>query len=702
MMHKLLAGASKQYALEGSSRLKTALIAIGLLVLTVIAYWPVTGHEFIGYDDPRYVTRNESVKAGFGPGSVEYAFQSDDGGNWHPLTWFSLMLDVELFGLDPAGHHASNVVYHIIATVVLFFVLNSWTGAVWRSAFVAGAFALHPLHVESVAWIAERKDTLSAVFWVLCMAAYGWYAVAPRLDRYLLVMIVFALGLMSKPMLVTLPLVLLLLDVWPLGRLQLVADKASIKTGLWLALEKLPLLALSAVASFIAMEMQGRKGALVSSAVMGFGDRISNALLSYIKYLGKTFWPTDLAVFYPHPDSIPALTIIAAAACLLFVSAAAVLTLRTRPYFAVGWFWYLGTLVPVIGLVQVGAQSMADRYTYIPLIGIFIVIAWACGDLLGRIGRPRLLIAAGVVVLCVWLAGTRLQLRHWQNEESLYRHAIAVTSKNFMMHHNLGVVLQDRGELDEALYHYREATEINGWGPSQQNLGTLLARKGKHDEAIEVYTNALRSQPGNSMIHNNLANSLVEVGEIEKAIEHFRTAIKLRPRNYHAQSNLALNLVRAGRPDEAILAAQAALRTNPRFAQAHNALAIALVNSGRPREAIESYRNALKFIPNWPPAMRRLAWLYATYPDDEVRSGRQAVNLARTASSRTGNRNASMLDTLAAAYAEAGNFDEAIATAERAIGAAESSGQQDLAAEIGARREMYMQNMPYRDLSISQ
>ena len=673
------------------------LLTLSLAAVTILAYWPVTGHDFVGYDDPRYVTRNEQVQKGFGPGSVEYAFQSDDGGNWHPLTWFSHMLDVELFGTDPAGHHASNAAYHVLATVLLFLVLQSWTGAPWRCAFVAGAFALHPLHVESVAWVAERKDTLSAVLWMLTFAAYGWYARRPRLDRYLLVFVTFAVGLMSKPMLVTLPLVLLLLDHWPLRRVVLDPGSDRWKKNGWLVLEKLPLLGLSATASYIAVAMQESQGAVMATTVIDLGARVSNALLSYVTYLAKAFWPFQLAVFYPHPVSIPPVEWLASLFVLTVVSVFALALLRQRPYLAVGWFWYLGTLVPVIGLVQVGAQAMADRYTYIPLIGIFIVLAWGAADLFGTRLRARSLILCGSLVLALWWVGTRAQLRHWENSEALYTHAIAVTTDNFMMHHNLGVILEDQGRLDEAISHYRAAVRANGWRPSRLNLGVLLARQGNHAEAIEHYRAALQSNPNDSMMHNSLANSLVATGAIDEALEHFRASVRLNPRNYHAQSNYALNLVRAGRPKEAISAARAALQVNPRYAQAHNVLGMALAKTGRPQEAIAAYRDALRFIREWPPPMRRLAWLYATYPEDAVRSGEEAVRLASRASSRTGNRNAEILDTLAAAFAETGDFTQAVAVAERALAAARASGNGPLAGEVEGRIELYRRGQPFRD-----
>lgn len=435
----------------------------------------------------------------------------------------------------------------------------------------------------------------------------------------------------------------------------------------------------------------------MATAMIDLGERINNALLTYVSYLGKTLWPTNMAVFYPYPASFPLIKVLAAGLFLLGISVYSLVALRRRPYLAVGWFWFLGTLVPVIGLVQVGAQSMADRYTYIPLIGIFIVVAWGVVELLGTRVRAYWLITCCTVVLALWLVGTRTQLRHWENSEVLFKHAIAVTTGNFMMHHNLGVVLQDQGRVDEAIDNYREAVRINGWTPSRLNLGVLLSRKGEHSEAIVAYRRALEVNPNNSLMHNNLANALVATGEIEEALDHFRAAVRLNPRYYQAQSNLALNLVRVGRADEAIAAARAALRVNPRFGQAHNTLGMALAQKGRPLEAIASYREALRLIPDWPPAMRRLAWLYATYPEDEIRSGAEAVRLASRASKRTGNKDALMLDTLAAAHAENGDFNQAVAGAERALAAAQAAKDGPRADDIAARLELYRLGQPYRD-----
>ncbi len=672
-------------------------LAVALVAATVTFYWPVHGLDFIGYDDPRYVTNNDAVKKGFAEGSVSYAFQGDDGGNWNPLTWFSHMLDVEIGGLDPAVHHVSQLVYHVLATVLLFLALRALTGAPGRSAFVAGAFALHPLHVESVAWIAERKDTLSGVLWMATLWAYAGYARSPNPGRYLLVAAVFALGLMAKPMVVTLPLVLLLLDVWPLRRVELPPRaRADWRRLGRLVVEKVPLLLLSVAGSWITVIMQRRVGAVMSTSVTPIALRVQNAIVSYVTYLWKTLWPADLAVFYPYPDAFPASQVAAALVFLLGVTAAALYGLRRRPYLAVGWFWYLGTLVPVIGIVQVGSQAMADRYAYIPLVGIFIALAWGAVDLVGTRLRATGLAAAAVVVLLGWGVVTRAQLAHWKNDETLYSHALAVTEDNYLIHHNFGVSLATQKRYDEAIEHYREAVRINGFPSSRLNLGVLLSDRGDASAAIANYEEALRRNPRDTGARNNLANALSAEGRHEEALVHFEQVVRIQPNYFQAHSNYALALFKAGHYGEAVDEARAALRLRPNFAQAHNVLAASLAAQGRPQQAIASFQEALRLLPRWPPATRRLAWLYATYPDAAVRNGAEAVRLAEEANGRTGNKDAEMLDTLAAAYAEQGLFVEARNTAERARAAAENAGNQELAEEIRGRIELYGGGQPYR------
>jgi protein O-mannosyl-transferase len=707
--------------LPTTNRLPVLLVALALLAATVFAYWTVHENGFVGYDDPRYVADNKLVQRGLTGEGIGWAFRTGSGGNWHPLTWMTHMLDSELWGTWPGGHHVTNVVLHALSTLLLFGFLWRTTGAVGASGFVAGAFALHPLHVESVAWAAERKDTLSTLFWMTTLWAWWWYAARPGVLRYLLVGVSLALGLMSKAMLVTMPFVLLLLDYWPLDRLRAASPARSTapparpgRKGrpappppappglrpvmLRLVGEKLPLLLLVVVASAIAVTMQRAAGAVQSTDTIPIDLRLRNAIISYVAYLGKTVWPTHLAVFYPYDRSLPVAEVLGALLLLIAVSVLAVREAGRRPWLPVGWFWYLGTLVPVIGLIQVGAQGLADRYTYVPLTGIFIIVAWTGAELTrGRTARVATG-AAAVATLVVWAALSREQVRYWRNSVTLYEHAIAVTSGNYMMHYNLGKELQDLRRIDDAIPHYEAAARFNRqFAPPHNNLGVVYAERGRNAEAIEHYTEAIRIHPRDAEAHNNLGNVLSNAGRGAEAVEHFATATRLKPDYVAAYSNAALSLLRLGRDEEAATQARAALRLNPRFAQAHNMLGTALAKLGKPRDAIAAYREALRLSPGWPPAQRRLAWLLATYPDASVRDASEALRLVRDANQRTGDRDPEMLDTLAAAAAEAGRFDEAIGAAERALAAIGPAARPGLAAEITARLAGYRAGRPARD-----
>jgi Flp pilus assembly protein TadD len=688
-------------------RRAVAAIAAGLVVAILAAYARVTANEFVDYDDGVYVFQNDAVKAGLGARSLGYAFSSGAGGNWHPLTWLSLMLDAQLWGPGPAGFHATNVALHALAALLLFGVLVRMTGAVWRSGFVAAAFALHPLHVESVAWAAERKDTLSGVFWMTTLWAYWWYARRPGVGRYLLAFASLALGLMAKPMLVTLPFVLLLLDWWPLGRLTLPslaearartpAARAAGRTLGRLVAEKLPMLALVAVASAVTVLMQRRAGALTSVDAMPLGMRIENALVAYVAYLRQTVWPVGLTVFYPYDRSLPAAQAVGAAIALVGASAVVLAHGRRFPWLPVGWLWYLGTLVPVIGIVQVGNQPMADRYTYIPLIGIFIIVAWGVPLLASRGVARVAAAAAGVAVLAVWLVLARAQVARWKDSVTLYEHTLRVTRDNYVIQYNLGKALQDRKQLDAAMAHYLEAVRIAPrFGPPHNNLGVLYADQGRTDDAIVHYERAATANPNDADVHNNLGNLLSAQGRNDEADRHFTAALRLKP-TPNTYSNYALHLVRSGRFVEAEEAARTAVRLDPRSAQAHNNLGTALAKQGRGAEAIREYREALRLMPGWPPAERRLAWLLATSRDDAVRDVVEALPLAEHASQRTGDRDPEMLDTLAAAQAEAGRFADAADTAARAAERADAARKPALAAEIRRRVVLYRASQPYRE-----
>ncbi|MGB7921656.1 MAG: tetratricopeptide repeat protein [Pyrinomonadaceae bacterium] len=470
------------------------LLASLLVVVTLAAYEPVRSYEFVDYDDDRYVTTNARIQQGLSWNNAAWALTATEVANWHPLTWLSHMMDCQLYGLNPAGHHLTNLLLHLANVIILFLLLQRMTGATWRSWLVAALFAAHPLNIESVAWIAERKNVLSTLFWLLTMWAYMLYARRPGWKPYLLVLGMFVMGLMSKPMLVTLPCVLLLLDYWPLERL-------TRHTVVRLLLEKAPLFLLAAASSAITIKAQRMDGAL-GARTLSLSARLSNALVSYVGYIVKMFWPDRLAVLYPHPgESIPGWRVMGAALALVCVTVLVLRVGRKFPYLPVGWLWYLGTLVPVIGLVQVGQQAMADRYAYVPLIGLFIIIAWGVEDLSRRLPSRRYWLAGAAVALLIALTfATRWQLRYWQNSITLFERALDVTANNEIAHNNLGAVLVRKGRLDEGLAHFYEAVRLYPeYGTARDNIAITLSQKAdiiardesRWQEAVEMYRQAL-------------------------------------------------------------------------------------------------------------------------------------------------------------------------------------------------------------------
>lgn len=522
------------------------MIHLALALTTFAVFYHVRNHAFINYDDPAYLTANPHVKAGLTPRTIAWAFTTSHAGNWHPMTWLSHMLDCHLFRTNPRWHHLSNLLLHIMNTLLLFAVLRRMTLALWHSAFVAAAFALHPLHVQSVAWIAERKDVLSTLFWMLTMAAYLRYVEHPRISRYLLTLLVFALGLMAKPMLVSLPFVLLLLDYWPLRRLQLRHENASkalpnpkSPTAAFkklplsrLFVEKIPLFVLAGISSVITLIVQQKGGAIKTTETFSWIVRTANALIAYVTYMARTIWPAKLAIFYPHPGHAVSMSrALLAALLLLAISAYVVWLARTHKYLLVGWLWYLGTLVPVIGLVQVGNQALADRYTYIPLIGLFIIVAWGVPDLLAKYQyRKILLTASAFAVLLALSICTHLQLRHWRNSITVFGHAIEVTENNRMANSNLGVALLSRRRPDDAITHFTAALQIDpNHAMTHLNLGVALFRKRKYDAAVTGFTRALRIDPDLAEAHVNLGIVLGKQKKFDQAVEHYTQALQIKP-----------------------------------------------------------------------------------------------------------------------------------------------------------------------------
>jgi protein O-mannosyl-transferase len=615
-----------------------ALMVIAVCAVLASTIWftffSVLSSGFVNYDDGEYIFDNPTVRQGLTARSIPWAFTATHSANWHPVTWLSHMVDVQIFGLNAGGHHGTNLLLHTLNAILLLLLLLNMTGALWRSALVAFLFALHPLHVESVAWVAERKDVLSTFFWMLTLFAWLGFVRSKRPAWYALSVVLYALGLMAKPMLVTLPFILLLLDYWPLNRLGLPQTKhhASLRN---LVVEKIPFFTLSAASCIVTFIAQRGGGAVQTLAGISIPGRAVNAAWAYAAYLFKAVWPSSLAVFYPLPrHGHPAYQVALAAVVLLAATTGCLFFRRRAPYLAFGWFLYLGTLVPVIGLVQVGSQEMADRYTYVPLIGIFIIVAWGLARLAGD-RRPLLLGATALsgILLVALLGLTRLQVRTWKDSEALFRRAIAVTTDNCVAQNDLGLVLFNKGKREEGVAHLEEAIRIKpDYADAHDNLGIAMDRLGRHEEAVRHFKMAVQCGSRSPVAMVTLGNTLVAEGRLDGAIDYFREAIRLKPDFGDARSNLGAALAAQGRhaeaaeefrrtlelqPDnanarhllgrsfaalgrheEAIRNFREALRLKPDFTEAHNDLGAALAGAGRFDEAVSQYREALRLKPD--------------------------------------------------------------------------------------------------------
>jgi len=610
--------------------------AIILIVLaTLIVYSQTLGHGFIvGYDDADYVTKNPHVRAGPTLDSIEWAFTAFHSANWHPLTWISHMLDCRLFGLKAGGHHATNLILHLANALLLYYVLRRMTKSVRRSAFVAIVFAVHPLHVESVAWISERKDLLSALFAMLTILAYVRYAERPSLRRYTLVVLAFAAGLMSKPMLVTMPFVLLLLDYWPLGRF-------GAKRGLvGLVVEKLPLLVLSAASCAITVVAQHRGGALRSLEQVSLAFRVPAAAISYVTYIGKMIWPRHLAMPYLYASNVlPIWKVIASVIVLAAITSLAVLLRRKRPYLLVGWLWYVGTLVPVIGLVQVGPQMIADRYTYLPLIGLFVMIAWGVPDAWRRMGewgngrmgeksRAGLPVLAGVVVIALTISAS-FQAARWRNTFTLFEYVLAVIGENYVAHNALGVAYQEEGKLDEAVAQYSKAVSLDAeFYGAYFDLGTAFMAQGRLDDAVTALSRAIAINPDFAEAYTNLGAAFGRMNRMDEAVDALRKAIELKPDYELARRNLDAALEEQARIDSAIAGFNRILASDPHNAQAHCQLGNILAGRRDFDEAIRHFREAVRSSPEYAEARRNLAM--ALYFAGRYPEAWREVDLCRT------------------------------------------------------------------------
>ena len=642
-------------------------ICLLLAGITLAIYWPARHYGIIGYDDPLFMTENPMVKSGLNRHSLWWALSGIVVANWHPVTSLSFVLDNQCFGLNPGAEHTVNILFHTASAMLLFLVLQRMTGAVWRNAAVAAVFAWHPLRVESVAWISERKDVLCGFFFMLTLWAWVRYAqrvtgdvcpvtrteaaaAAPDSSRvtrhaslfYRLALLFFVLGFMSKPMIVTLPFVLLLLDFWPLKRMtdggwRMADGKNAVQLPIFrrLLLEKWPFFLLSAGFSGLTYALQKTHAAVVELGRLGLEERLGNAVTSYLQYLAKLFWPTKLAVIYPYPKSQDDTEIWLTALLLLAISVLCVCQLFRRPYLAVGWFWFLGTAVPIIGLVQVGGQAMADRYTYIPLIGPVISLVWLVSDWFKtNFSRKFILAPATVVLLAACALAARRQVQFWENTVTLSEHTIAVTTDNPSMQFCLGAGLEQEGRLREAMVHYRIQAALS---------------------------------PQDYRVHYSLAGVLGKQGRWEDALKEYQTAADL-----------------GANPDDYI---------------AHLNFADALTHLGRVPEAVLQLNEALLLKPDSPDILNNLAWTLATSPEADVRDGARAVELAQRACDLTNFKQTMVVGTLAAAYAEAGRFDDAIATAEKACALASESGAQDLLKRNQELLVLYRAHQPYREMT---
>ena len=644
-----------------------------LVAITLAVFGQTIRYDFVNFDDDLYVYNSPAIKAGLTVKGITFAFISQHAGNWHPLTTVSHMLDCQLYGLNAGWHHATNVFLHIIAVLLVFQVLRKMTDAPWKSAVVAALFAVHPLHVESVAWVSERKDVLSAVFFFLTLGAYVHYAQSRSIMRYLLVTVLFVAGLMAKSMLVTAPVVLILLDYWPLNRIR--GQQADVgRPLLELVIEKIPLFVLSAGACVITFVLQKRATGAIPPLPLLW--RLENALASYVIYIWKTLWPTRLGVFYPHPNNTLSIgQVIFAVALLVAVTAAAAIFRSQRPYLLTGWFWYVVMLFPVIGVIQVGEQGHADRYTYLPSIGLFLAAVWFTADIAKvRRSQSRLVVATAITtVLLPVLAWTAfVQTSYWRNSRTLWNHALAVTSDNDVAHNNLGYLCAERGELDEAISHFESAAKI---------------RSGKTNPHYDA---------GSAFVQMNLADALARKDRSDEAMVHYEEAIRLQPYYADAYYNRGNVLFAKGRIDEAIADWEWTLQLQPNDADAHTSLGNAFLRQGSFKDAIAQYEMAVALAPEDPHSRNNLAWTLATSSDDSIRDGAKAVGFAEQAVVLSGVREPQFLRTLGAAYAESGRFTEAIAAARQAAAIANMQGKRGLATSLEKDLVLYRANLPLR------
>jgi tetratricopeptide (TPR) repeat protein len=661
---------------------RAGLMCLMLGLTTLALYWPATHFEFVDYDDKSYILENPAIRRGVTSAAVEWAFTSFYENNWHPVTWISDMIDCQLYGLKPRGHHLTNLMLHAANTALLFLLLWRMTGAAWRSALVAALFGWHPLHVESVAWVSERKDVLSTFFWLLSALAYVRYVEIKngeeeeperrkRWWHYGAALGFFALGLMSKPMVVTLPFVLLLLDYWPLGRIAGCRARKAERWG-WLVLEKAPFLALALLGSAATYWVQASTHAVIGTATVPVAARIANVLVSYVRYLGKLAWPVGLAPYYPYPDGWSAAAVAGSCVLLAGISLAVFALMRAQPWLATGWLWFLGMLVPAIGLVQVGTQAMADRYSYLPSVGIFIMVAWGAAAWARRGSAIRLMLSvSAATVLAALAVCTRHQMAYWRDSVALFEHALAVTRDNSVDEGDLAVAFDLKGDKDQAEVHYLRALAArpvrgesanNARFAAHYNLGVIYLGEGKFKDAETRFRLTLEEHHDFLILRMRYGDALRAMGRFPEAAEQYRAATGF----------------------------------DPGYAPAWQRLGEALAGAGRGGEALDALREGVQLAPESPAALSALAWFLATTPDPALRNGSGALQLAQHACSLTGWRDPHALAAMDASYAETGQFSEALTAADQTRKAAEDAGLKDMAGDALARMDLYREGKCHR------
>jgi tetratricopeptide (TPR) repeat protein len=641
---------------DSHGKRQTWLVCLGLALAVLAAYSPLWHCQFVLFDDNDYVASNDMVKQGVSWPGIVWAFSTVHASIWHPLTWISYLVDSQLYGMNPDGYHFTNVLLHLANSILLFLLLWRMTRALWRSALVAALFALHPLHVESVAWISERKDVLSTLFWMLSVGSYVRYVESLKFQIsnfkffYIGSVVLFALGLMAKPMLVTLPFILLLLDFWPLQRRATPIAR--------LLAEKAPFFILAAASCAVTLLVAQHTSGVKPLAALPLAARLENIPVSYARYIAKTFWPGDLAALYPYECHWAVWKIAGAAVFLVLVTGGVLWRVRARPNYAVGWFWFLVMLAPVIGLVQAGPFSMADRYAYLSNTGLFIMIVWA------ERMKAQWLVVGGGLALAGCLAATSIQVRYWKDSETLFHHTLAVTKNNSVIESNLGKVLFQKGRMDEALPHLQKAVAVD---------------------------------PNFALAHYNLGNVFLATGHVAEALAQFEIQAALTPGDPLAQYNFGSVLLDQGLAEDAIPHLQKAVQIRPGAADFHYKLGGACRRTGRAAEAISQYEKSLQILPRHVQAASSLAWMLATTPDASLRNGARAVQLALLADQLSGGQDPRIIGVLAAAYAEAGDFPKAAATVRRALQLAGAESNSALAVTLRAQLALYRAGSPFRE-----